>query len=57
VLLTTDHPTSDRTIGWVRRFRKAKVCTIQLGHDSKAYANSNYRQLVERAILWTAGKL
>ncbi|MHC4434822.1 MAG: family 16 glycoside hydrolase, partial [Planctomycetota bacterium] len=57
VLLTTDHPTSDKTIGWVRRYRKAKVCTIQLGHDSKAYANSNYRQLVERAILWTAGKL
>jgi len=57
VLLTTDHPTSDRTIGWVRRYRKARICTIQLGHDSKAYANSNYRQLVERAILWTAGKL
>ncbi|MHC4352288.1 MAG: family 16 glycoside hydrolase [Planctomycetota bacterium] len=57
VLLTTDHPTSDETIGWVRRFRKAKVCTIQLGHDSKAYADSNYSRLVERAILWTAGKL
>jgi len=57
VLLTTDHPTSDETIGWVRTFRKAKVCTIQLGHDSKAYANSNYAQLIERAILWTAGKL
>ncbi|UCE46211.1 MAG: DUF1080 domain-containing protein, partial [Phycisphaerales bacterium] len=57
VLLTTDHPTSDETIGWVRRCRKARVCTIQLGHDSKAYANSNYSQLVERAILWTAGKL
>ena len=57
VLLTTNHPTSDKTIGWVRRYRKAKVCTIQLGHDSKAYANKNYAQLVERAILWTAGKL
>ena len=57
VLLTTDHPTSDETVGWVRSYRKAKVCTIQLGHDSKAYANSNYSQLVERAILWTAGKL
>lgn len=57
VLLTTDHATSDETIGWVRRYRKAKVCTIQLGHDSKAYANGNYPQLIERAILWTAGKL
>jgi type 1 glutamine amidotransferase len=57
VLLTTDHPTSDKTIGWVRNFEGARICTIQLGHDSKAYANSNYRQLIERAILWTAGKL
>ncbi len=57
VLLTTDHPTSDETVGWVRRFRKARVCTLQLGHDSKAYANDNYWQLVQRAILWTAGKL
>ena len=57
VLLTTDHPTSDETIGWVRTYRKARVCTIQLGHDSKAYANDNYSRLVERAILWTAGKL
>ncbi len=57
VLLTTDEPTSGRTIGWVRNFERARVCTIQLGHDSKAYENSNYRQLVERAILWTAGRL
>ena len=57
VLLTTDHPTSDRTIGWVRNFERARICTIQLGHDSKAYENSNYQQLIERAIHWTAGKL
>jgi hypothetical protein len=57
VLLTTDHPTSDETIGWVRRYRKARICTIQLGHDSKAYINSNYSRLVERAILWAAGRL
>ena len=57
VLLTTDHPTSDETIGWVRKYGKAKVCTIQLGHDSKAYQNANYRLLVKRAILWAAGKL
>ncbi|OHB73315.1 MAG: hypothetical protein A2Z25_09780 [Planctomycetes bacterium RBG_16_55_9] len=57
VLLTTEHSASDRTIGWVRNFEGARICTIQLGHDSKAYENSNYRQLIERAILWTAGKL
>lgn len=57
VLLTTDEPTSDRTIGWVRRYGKARVCGIQLGHGPKAYANPNYRQLVARAIRWTAGRL
>jgi len=57
VLLTTDHATSDQTIGWVGEYGNSKVCTIQLGHDSKAYENNNYRQLIKRAILWTAGKL
>ena len=57
VLLTTDHAASDKTVGWVRRYGKAKVCTIQLGHDSKAYENRNYPLLINRAILWTAGRL
>jgi len=57
VLLTTDHAASDKTVGWVRRYGKAKVCTIQLGHDSKAYENRNYPLLINRAILWTANRL
>ena len=57
VLLTTDHPTSDKTIMWTREYGKARVCTLQLGHDSKAYANPNYRELVGRSIRWCAGRL
>jgi type 1 glutamine amidotransferase len=57
VLLTTDHPDSDETIGWVRKYSKAGVCTIQLGHDSKAYANENYRKLIARAVRWATGRL
>ena len=57
VLLTTEHEASDKTIAWVRRYGKSKVCTIQLGHDSKAYENRNYSLLVNRAILWTANRL
>jgi len=57
VLLTTDHPTSDETIMWTRKYGKARVCTIQLGHDSKAYANPNYRMLMDRAVRWCAGRL
>ncbi len=57
VLLTTEHDASDKTVAWVRRYGKAKVCTIQLGHDSKAYENRNYHLLINRAILWTSNRL
>ena len=58
VLLTTDHPTSDKTIGWTRPdYGKARVVFLQGGHDSKAYANQNYRRLVARSIRWAAGRL
>ena len=57
LLLTTDHPDNNKSIAWVRRYGKAKVCGIQLGHDSAAYQNPNYRQLVTQAIRWTAGRL
>lgn len=55
VLLTTDHETSDKTIGWTRPdYGKARVVFLQGGHDGKAYANPNYRQLVGQAIRWVA---
>ena len=57
VLLTADHPASDKTVCWVKQYGNSKVCTIQLGHDSKAYENRNYRRLVRRAVLWSAGRL
>ncbi|OHB67187.1 MAG: hypothetical protein A2Y77_07440, partial [Planctomycetes bacterium RBG_13_62_9] len=56
ILLTTDHPDSDVTIGWTRSYGKARVCCIQLGHDAKAYESPEYRQLIARAIRWTAGE-
>jgi len=58
VLLTTEEPTSDKTIGWVRpNYGKARVCFFQGGHDSKAYANPTFREIVVRAIRWSAGRL
>jgi uncharacterized protein len=53
-LLTTDEPSSDKTIGWVKTYRDSRVCYIQSGHDQTAYRNPNYRTLVVRAIRWTA---
>jgi type 1 glutamine amidotransferase len=58
VLLTTDHATSDKTIGWTRPdYGKARVVFLQGGHDGKAYANPSFRTLVARAVRWSAGQL
>jgi type 1 glutamine amidotransferase len=58
VLLTTDHETSDKTIGWTRpNYGKARVVFLQGGHDGKAYTNPNYGQLVGQAIRWAACRL
>ena len=56
VLLTTEHPDCDKTICWVRRYGKARVCGLMLGHDSVAYANPNFRQIIARSIRWSAGR-
>lgn len=56
VLLTTDEPTSEKVIGWARKYKNARVCFIQLGHDQNAYFNPAYRRLVRQAIQWTAQK-
>jgi len=57
VLLTTEHPDCDKTICWVRQYGRARICGLMLGHDSAAYENPNYRELVARAIRWSAGRL
>ena len=56
-LLTTEHPDSDKSIGWVRKWKDSRVCYIQMGHGAEAYANPNYGRLVSRAIRWSAGRL
>lgn len=55
-LLTTDEPTSGRTIGWAHTYGKSRVVYLQLGHDHLAYENPSYRRLVRQAIRWTAEK-
>ena len=57
VLLTTDNPGNERPLCWVRRYAKAKICYLQLGHGPEAYSNENYRRLVAQAIRWSANKL
>lgn len=54
VLLSTEHPASDKPLGWVRRYGKGKVCFIMVGHGPSVYANESYRRLVAQAIRWCA---
>ncbi len=54
VLLTTDHPTSDKPVAWVRTYRGAPVCTIQMGHGPQIFSHDAYRRLVAGAIRFCA---
>ncbi len=56
-LLTTDNPTSDRVVAWIRPCTTSKVVFIQLGHDHSPFRHPSYRALVHNSILWTAGRL
>lgn len=56
VLLTTEHPKSDRELAWVTQYGPSRVFTLQLGHDHFAYEHPAYRQLIARGIRWAAGR-
>lgn len=55
-ILTTDHPKSQKEIGWTRTYRNAKICYIQMGHGDSIFADPNYHRLLSQAIRWTAQK-
>lgn len=57
VLLRTEQPSSDGPVCWVRQYKNARICYIQLGHGPSAYRNENYRKLVQNAIEWSAGSV
>ncbi len=54
VLLGTDHPENEPTLGWAKTYGASRVVYLQLGHGPEAYNDSAYRELVARAIRWTA---
>jgi type 1 glutamine amidotransferase len=56
-LLETTHPESDRLVGWVSPYAKARVVYLQLGHGEPAHHSAAYRDPVRNAVLWTAGRL
>jgi uncharacterized protein len=51
-LLTTDEPSSNHLIGWTKKYGKARIVTIQSGHDVPTFGNPNFRILLRQAIEW-----
>lgn len=54
VLLTTNHPKSDRILGHVKTYGNANVCYIQPGHGPDIFGLPAYQQLMAQAIRWAA---
>ncbi len=51
-LLTTDEPSSNPVIGWTKNYGRARVVTLQSGHDAPTFENQNFRKLLKQSIEW-----
>lgn len=51
-LLTTTESSSESVIGWTKNYGKARVVTIQSGHDVPTFENHDFRRLLKQAIEW-----
>jgi type 1 glutamine amidotransferase len=58
-LLTTDEQSSTPVIGWAKMYGKARVVTLQSGHDVPTFENPDFRKLLKQAIEWVynSGKI
>ena len=52
-LLSTTHPGSSRYIAWINPYGRTDVLFIQLGHGPEAFANPNFRKLLQQGISWS----
>jgi uncharacterized protein len=51
-LISTDEPTSNSLIGWAKTYGKARVVTLQSGHDTATFENPDFRKLLSQALIW-----
>lgn len=51
-----DHPPSPPIIGWTKLAINSRLAYLQPGDGPAAYDNPHYRQLVENALHWVAGR-
>jgi hypothetical protein len=53
-LLTTAHPLSMRTLGWVRKIGDSRVACLQSGHDDSSWRMSGFISFLSRSLHWVA---
>lgn len=53
-LLSTSYAESIPYLAWINPYGNSDVLYIQLGHGPEAYANPNYRKLIQQVIHWSA---
>jgi type 1 glutamine amidotransferase len=51
-LIITSDTTSTPVIGWTKMYGKARIVTLQSGHDSPTFQNAAFRQLLKNSIEW-----
>jgi type 1 glutamine amidotransferase len=51
-LLSTDEPSSTPVIGWTKVYGKARVVTLQSGHDVPTFENPSFRKLLKQSVEW-----
>ena len=56
ILLSTDNPFSNKYLAWTNHYGNSRIVYIQLGHDSPAFENPDYKKLVKNAIYWVSEK-
>jgi len=57
MLLTTDHEKCMHSILWTRQFKQSRVVCFQSGHDNVTWADSSFREILRRGLLWSAKRL
>jgi len=57
LLISTDNKTSMKNLAWTRQYKNSRVFSYASGHDNRVYDDANYREIVHRSLLWTAGRI
>lgn len=57
LLLSTEHPLSNKQIAWVRPQLNRRVFVTQAGHGPLAWKTGGFRHLLSQGIRWAAGRL